>query len=140
MTPPHPGSTRTVTPVPYTTRVRSPALPGVHYWLAGTGEEEARYRALARERGVEQRVHFLGPVANADLPQLYRAADAVVMPSASEGLANAWAEALACGTPLVISDADGAAELVTASVGGRIVKSERASGRTEGGRNVKNRG
>src|SRR3546814_3727096 len=64
------------------------ALPGVHYWLAGTGEEEARYRALARERGVEQRVHFLGPVANADLPQLYRAADAVVMPSASEGLAN----------------------------------------------------
>jgi len=97
------------------------ALPGVHYWLAGAGEEEARYRALARERGVEQRVHFLGPVANADLPELYRAADAVVMPSASEGLANAWVEALACGTPIVISDAGGAAELVTSSVAGRIV-------------------
>ncbi len=55
-----------------------PALPGVDYWLAGAGEEEARYRALASELGVEARVHFLGPVANADLPQLYRAADAVV--------------------------------------------------------------
>ena len=30
----------------------------------------------------------MGPVANADLPQLYRAVDAVVMPSVSEGLAN----------------------------------------------------
>lgn len=99
-----------------------PALPGVHYWLAGAGEEEVCYRALARERGVESRVHFLGPVANADLPQLYRAADAVVMPSASEGLANAWVEALACGTPIVISDAGGAAELVTSPLAGRIVE------------------
>src|SRR3546814_4584676 len=91
-----PRSTRTDTLFPYTTLFRS-----------------ARYRALARAHGVEQRVHFLGPVANAELPELYRAADAVVMPSASEGLANAWVEALACGTPIVISDAGGAAELVT---------------------------
>jgi glycosyltransferase involved in cell wall biosynthesis len=99
-----------------------PALPGVDYWLAGAGEEEARYRALARELGVEARVHFLGPVANADLPQLYRAANAVVMPSASEGLANAWVEALACGAPIVISDAGGAAELITSPLAGCIVE------------------
>jgi glycosyltransferase involved in cell wall biosynthesis len=52
---------------------------------------------------------------------LYSAADIVVMPSASEGLANAWVEALACGTPIVISNAGGGAELVTAPVAGRIV-------------------
>lgn len=98
-----------------------PALPDVHYWLAGAGEEEGRYRAQAERLGVATRVHFLGPVANADLPQLYRAADVVVMPSASEGLANAWVEALACGTPIVISDAGGAAELVISPVAGRIV-------------------
>ncbi|WP_374526352.1 glycosyltransferase [Sphingopyxis sp.] len=99
-----------------------PALPGVHYWLAGTGEEEGRYRALAERLGVADRVHLMGAVANADLPQLYRAADVVVMPSASEGLANAWVEALACGTPIVISDAGGAAELVTSPAAGRIVE------------------
>lgn len=99
-----------------------PALPGVDYWLAGAGEEEGRYRTLAAKLGVADRVRFLGPVANADLPQLYRAADIVVMPSASEGLANAWVEALACGTPIVISDAGGAAELVTAPAAGRIVE------------------
>ncbi|KGB51696.1 Glycosyl transferase, group 1 [Sphingopyxis sp. LC81] len=99
-----------------------PALPGVHYWLAGAGDEEGRYRALAQKLGVGARVHFMGPVANADLPQLYRAAAAVVMPSVSEGLANAWVEALACGTPIVISDAGGAAELVTSPIAGRIVE------------------
>lgn len=97
------------------------ALPGVHYWLAGAGEAEGSYRALAASLGVDARVHFMGPVANADLPGLYRAADAVVMPSVSEGLANAWVEALACGTPIVISDAGGAAELVTSPTAGRIV-------------------
>ncbi|MDR6834805.1 MULTISPECIES: glycosyltransferase [unclassified Sphingopyxis] len=96
------------------------ALPGVHYHLAGAGEAAGRYRALARQFGVDDRVHVMGPVANADLPQLYRAADVVVMPSVSEGLANAWVEALACGTPIVISDAGGAAELVTSPVAGRI--------------------
>ncbi|MGH6631950.1 MAG: glycosyltransferase [Sphingopyxis sp.] len=99
-----------------------PALPDVHYWLAGAGDEEGRYRALAQKLGVATRVHFMGPVANADLPRLYRAADLVVMPSVSEGLANAWVEALACGTPIVISDAGGAAELVASPVAGRIVE------------------
>jgi teichuronic acid biosynthesis glycosyltransferase TuaC len=98
-----------------------PALPCVHYWIAGAGEEEGHYRALAQRLGVADRVHLMGPVANADLPQFYRAADAVVMPSVSEGLANAWVEALACGTPIVISDAGGAAELVTSPDAGRIV-------------------
>lgn len=99
-----------------------PALPDVHYWLAGAGDQESNYRKLAEQLGVERRVHFMGAVANADLPQLYRAADVVVMPSASEGLANAWVEALACGTPIVISDAGGAAELVTSPVAGRIAQ------------------
>lgn len=31
-------------------------------------------------------------------------ADAMMLPSASEGLANAWVEALACGTRIVIAD------------------------------------
>lgn len=100
------------------------ALPGVHYWLAGAGEAEAGYRALAHRLGVADRAHFMGSIANADLPQLYRAADIVVMPSASEGLANAWVESLACGTPIVISDAGGAAELVTTPAAGRIVARE----------------
>ncbi len=101
-----------------------PALPGVHYVLAGDGPGAGSYLRLAAELGVADRVHLLGPVAQARLPDLYRAANAVVMPSASEGLANAWVEALACGTPIVISAAGGAGELIRSDAAGRICARE----------------
>ena len=98
-----------------------PALPHVTYAMAGAGNSGAHYQALAGELGIGDRVRLLGPMAGDALTALYRAADVVVMPSVSEGLANAWVEALACGTPIVISDAGGAAELVQSDVAGRIV-------------------
>ena len=89
--------------------------------LVGRGEDEAMLRALAKARGVAERVHFLGSLDHDLVPLVLSAADAMVLPSASEGLANAWIEALACGTPLVITDAGGAREVVTAPEAGRIV-------------------
>jgi glycosyltransferase involved in cell wall biosynthesis len=65
-------------------------------------------------------VRFLGNRPHADLPQLLGAADVLVLPSSSEGLANAWVEALACGTPIVISDVGGARELLRDESAGRI--------------------
>ena len=97
-------------------------LPGdVRLTLAGTGADAAMLSALAQELGVGERVHLLGSVRHGVLPQLLSAADAMVLPAASEGLANAWVEALACGTPIVIADAGGAHELVDSSAAGRIV-------------------
>jgi len=90
--------------------------------LVGRGEDEANLRALGAARGVERRVHFLGSLDHDLLPLVLSAADAMVLPSASEGLANAWVEALACGTPLVITDTGGAREVVTAPEAGRIVE------------------
>jgi len=96
-------------------------LPGVHLALVGAGPEEPALRKLVAESGLSDRVHFLGQVAHDVLPALLSAADAMVLPSASEGLANAWIEALACGTPLVISDVGGAREVVTGRDAGRLV-------------------
>ena len=96
-------------------------LPQARLLLVGKGEDEASLRALAREVGVADRVHFLGSLEPAMLPPILSAADAMVLPSASEGLANAWIEALACGTRLVITDAGGAREVVTAPEAGVIV-------------------
>ena len=90
--------------------------------LVGRGADEPQLRALAAERGAASRVHFLGSLDHDLLPLVLSAADAMVLPSASEGLANAWVEALACGTPLVVTDAGGAREIVTAPDAGRVVE------------------
>lgn len=50
-----------------------------------------------------------------------RAATEMPFASASEGLANAWVEALACGTPIVITAAGGAGDVVCSAAAGRIV-------------------
>lgn len=96
------------------------AVPGAHLALAGTGGDLAVLRALVERLGLSSRVHFLGQVGHDALPVLMSAADAVVLPSEREGLANVWIEALACGAPLVIPDVGGAREVVTAPSAGRI--------------------
>ncbi|HWU02892.1 MAG TPA: glycosyltransferase [Novosphingobium sp.] len=95
-------------------------LPGAHLALAGKGADEAGLRALAAQTGVAERTHFLGQVGHDTLPLLMAAANAVVLPSQREGLANVWIEALACGTRLVIPDIGGAREVVTSPDAGRI--------------------
>ena len=95
-------------------------LPGVTLIIAGEGPERARLAALAQRLGVADRVRLAGSVAHDDLPALLGAADVMALASASEGLANAWVEALACGTPVVVTAAGGAREVVTTPAAGRI--------------------
>ncbi len=55
--------------------------------------------------GLEQRVHFAGYVADADIPAFCNLADLFVFPSHYEGFGLPPLEAMACGTPVVSSDA-----------------------------------
>jgi teichuronic acid biosynthesis glycosyltransferase TuaC len=102
-------------------------LPGTRLALVGKGPDEDVLRALADKLGVAERVHFLGSLDHAMLPLVLSASEAMALPSASEGLANAWVEALACGTPLVITAAGGARELVKDASAGRIVERDSAA-------------
>ena len=95
-------------------------LPGAHLVLAGAGPDDAHLRALTVRLGLSARVHFLGAVPHGDLPVVLSAADIFVLPTASEGLANAWVEALACGTPVVTTPIPGAQELLTNPAYGRM--------------------
>lgn len=101
-----------------------PQLPGTTLMLAGHGGHEAALRALAEQNGVADRVRFMGSVAHDDLPALFAAADVMALTSDSEGLANVWVEALACGTPIVASKVGGAPELVRSPDAGRLVERE----------------
>ncbi|MBB5987004.1 glycosyltransferase [Sphingobium lignivorans] len=99
-------------------------LADVTLLLIGDGPDRTGLSALAGRLGMAARVRFLGSVPHGDLPGWLAASDIMALPSASEGLANAWVEALACGVPLVISEAGGARELLDRPEAGRIVPRE----------------
>jgi glycosyltransferase involved in cell wall biosynthesis len=101
------------------------ALPGVTLLLIGDGPERARLEALAASLG--DRVRFLGNRPHGELPGVLAAADAMVLASEREGLANVWVEALACGTPLVITNVGGAREVVYGPDAGRLVERNAAA-------------
>ncbi len=69
----------------------APLAAEVQAWLDGHDE-------------VSRRVHLVGRVPNADLEARYRAADAFLLASHREGGNLSTVEALACGTPVVVTD------------------------------------
>ena len=79
----------------------------VVYFVVGEGDDRGRLEARARERGVADRVQFVGSVEPAKLIELYRAADLFVMPSSGEGFGIAFLEAMASGTPALGLDIGG---------------------------------
>jgi glycosyltransferase involved in cell wall biosynthesis len=68
-------------------------------------EENAALGALCVSAGVGERVVSLGWLPEGDLIAAYRAATAVVMPSLYEGFGFPVLEAMACGTPVIGSNA-----------------------------------
>lgn len=102
-------------------------VPGARLVLIGKGDDEARLRALAVSEGVTDRVHFAGSLDHDLMPLILSAADVMVLPTVNEGLANAWVEALACGTPVVTCDVGGARELIASDTAGRLVERNTAA-------------
>jgi phosphatidylinositol alpha-1,6-mannosyltransferase len=59
--------------------------PSLIYLVAGGGDDRPRLEALARERGVEHAVRFLGPLDAGRKAALYSVADVFAMPTRREG-------------------------------------------------------
>jgi glycosyltransferase involved in cell wall biosynthesis len=80
--------------------------------LAGT--QEGEFRKIRREvvrRGLEQVVRFPGFIRDGDLAALYSAAEVFVFPSLYEGFGLPPLEAMACGTPCVVSNSSSLPEV-----------------------------
>ncbi|MGQ9908847.1 MAG: glycosyltransferase family 4 protein [Candidatus Flexifilum sp.] len=73
------------------------AIAGGKGWL-----DDPIYAAI-RAHHVEDHVHFLGFVADADLPALYSGAVLTALPSLYEGFGIPVLESMACGTPVLTS-------------------------------------
>jgi glycosyltransferase involved in cell wall biosynthesis len=81
-------------------------VAGPRGWLS-----EPAFSTLRREADADG-VIFLGAVPPSDLQPLYCAAEALALPSLYEGFGLAPLEAMACGTPVVVSNAGSLPEIV----------------------------
>jgi glycosyltransferase involved in cell wall biosynthesis len=102
-------------------------LPEATLLLAGEGPDRGALELMIRERRLEARVRLLGSRSPAEIAVLLSAADVMVLPTRSEGLANVWVEALTAGTPVVTSDVGGAREVIDRPEAGALVPPEAAA-------------
>lgn len=93
-------------------------------FIGGRGPEMENLKRIAREEGVEKRVHFLGFVADEDLPLFLAAVDIVISPSVSplESTPITLLEAMAQGTAVIGTEVGGTAESVVPGGWNRIVR------------------
>jgi glycosyltransferase involved in cell wall biosynthesis len=74
--------------------------------IVGGGPLEPQLRALSTERGISDRVVFLGSVSDKDLVNFFHACDLFVLPSVAntEAFGIVQLEAMACGKPVISTD------------------------------------
>jgi glycosyltransferase involved in cell wall biosynthesis len=92
---------------------------------SGTAELHPGYAGFVlgrvKELGISGRCNFLGKVSDKDLVESYRSADAFVFPNSPQTWGLAVFEAMACGTPVVVSRGAGASEVLTDGVDSLLV-------------------
>ena len=96
--------------------------PSVRLTLVDDDHPDNSARKHARELGCAERMQITGRVSNEELIQLYRRAALVVVPSRYEGFGLPAVEAMACGTPVVATEAGALPEVMRAAGGGVLVK------------------
>lgn len=87
-------------------------IDGAHLYLVGDGPLRPALQAQVSRDELEAQVHFVGYVHSHLLPDWYRAADVVVMPSYYEWFGKVAAEAMACGTPVVTTQTGGTIDII----------------------------
>lgn len=87
-------------------------IPDVLLVVTGSGDDRGRLEGKARQLGIEPHVRFTGYVPDAEIIDIYRAADVFTLAGHGEGFGIVLLEAMACGVPVVASILDGSFEAI----------------------------
>ncbi len=98
--------------------------PGATLTLVGDGPEKVSLHDTVLRLGLGERVRFAGALSHASLPQYYRRATLLVLPSREEGFGLVLVEALGCGCPVAASDLPAPRALLGNGSGGSLFRPE----------------
>jgi len=93
----------------------------VTYEIIGDEADGGATRYTVADLGLGGTVTLTPPQDRDAVARRLAAADLLLLPSLSEGIANAALEAMACARPVVVTDCGGMTEAVTDGVEGRVV-------------------
>lgn len=102
--------------------IDTPQSAGYRLVLVGDGTQRQALEQLAQELGIAHRVQFVG--GKHDVRRFLQQAHAFVLSSRFEGLPNALLEAMACGLPVVATEAGGVPDLVADGITGLLAPPE----------------
>lgn len=89
-----------------------PELPVNYHLLVAGGRNPIRYKKMAENLKVLDRVHFWGRVE--EMPRFYYCCDVFVLPSFYDACSNAVLEALSCGVPTLSTECNGSSYFLDA--------------------------
>lgn len=90
--------------------------PDLHFWIGGSGRKD-EYVQLAQSLGIASAVEWLGPVSREDAPEYFSKCDAFIMLSHLETFGMVYAEAIACGKPVIATRCGGAEFIINENNG-----------------------
>jgi len=98
--------------------------PKTHTMIVGGGHQREKLEKLALKLGVEKYITFLGLVSEEDKILAYNACDIFILPSLAELEGMVVLEAMACGKPVIVSDAEMSASRYFVDGNGFLFKAE----------------
>jgi glycosyltransferase involved in cell wall biosynthesis len=95
---------------------------GMELVVVGKGPREKDLKKLCLQLDLSSNVTFMGYVPRMKLPAVYRSADIFVLPTLSDSFSMAFAEATACGLPIISTRTGGIPEIVEDGKNGILVR------------------
>lgn len=89
----------------------------VTFRIGGEGENKTEYQKLARLIGIAKRIEWLGELSRPQAAKEFQQCNAFVLPSLHESMGVVYAEAIACGKPIIATRCGGPEFIVTTTNG-----------------------
>lgn len=93
-------------------KIKTTTTSNLKLFIAGNGSYEADLKAYVKENDLEKEIVFLGLLSSNEMRQFYKQMDVIVLPSLHEAFGLVFIEAIALGTPVIVSSQFGALAFV----------------------------